>query len=210
MQAVPNAAYHNWYGPTETNVCTAYRVAAIPNAPLPIGQACAGYTLSLIDEDDTLAADAGELVAAGASLMSGYWNDPERTAASLIALPDGRVAYRTRDHVQKLPDGGYAFLGRIDHMIKSKGYRIEPAEIEHVLHQHPAVNEAVVIPVPDANWGSLLKAIIVAEPTPELHRMLKAWCSERLPAYMIPTYWSIQTDLLPRTATGKIDRTRLT
>jgi acyl-CoA synthetase (AMP-forming)/AMP-acid ligase II len=100
-------------------------------------------------------------------------------------------------------------LGRRDGMIKSRGYRIELGEIESVLHQHPEVAEAAAIALPDEENGHVIRAAAVARAGRTLDAGdLRAFCAERLPAYMIPLSIAIRV-ALPRGSTGKVDRPRL-
>src|SRR5205814_6529073 len=148
---VPGARLANLYGPTETNVCTWHPVTTLPedDRPLPIGVPCCGDRAWVLDEALAAVPDGapGELWISGPTVMQGYWADPERTAASLRSLPGtaGERAYRTGDLVRRRPDGELEFLGRRDHQVKTRGYRVELGEIETVLLAHPAVAEAVVI-----------------------------------------------------------------
>jgi acyl-coenzyme A synthetase/AMP-(fatty) acid ligase len=106
-------------------------------------------------------------------------------------------------------DGEYTFLGRRDSQVKSRGYRIELGDIEAALYAHPAVVEAAVIAVPDEEIGSRLRAFVAlrpgAEPGPAA---LRAHCAGLVPRYMVPESVEVRPEL-PRTSTGKTDRTRL-
>src|SRR5690606_28708865 len=140
--------------------------------------------------------------------MTGYWNDPERTARMLRPDPRGHAgtACDTGDRVRIMQGGGYEFLGRRDHMIKTRGYRVELGEIEAALAAHPAVLHAVTVPVPDPELGNRLLAFVVLRhgenPDP---RSLRAACTERLPTYMVPEAIEVRA-ALPQTSTGKADR----
>lgn len=118
-------------------------------------------------------------------------------------------AYRTGDIVRLENDENYSFIGRRDHMVKSRGYRIELGEIEQVLFQHDQVKEAVVIAVPDDEIGSRLKAVVAPNADCEvLVADLQAFCSTRLPRYMVPETFVFLSEL-PKTSTGKTDRQAL-
>ncbi len=215
---LPHVNYHNLYGPTETNVCTYYPVIEMlgeQEQSLPIGKACANNDVFVVNQSGAIAQidEIGELYVAGPSLMRGYWEMPEVTKTVLVADPrysDSNVpkVYRTGDLVKLKADGNYQFLGRQDNLIKSRGYRIDLGEIESVIHKHPAVQEGVVIPIPDQQLGNMIKAIVVLlaeEMTNE--RELEFFCSQYLPKYMIPQFEF--RDVLPKTSTGKIDRSLL-
>lgn len=213
QRLMPHAHYHNLYGATETNVCTAYRVATIPadqTAPVSIGRACAGCELFVLNDQGQpcQVGEVGTLYVGGASLMQGYWGLPAQTDAVLRPHPKvpGTKVYCTGDLVYQAADGNYHFCGRRDAQVKSRGYRIELGEIEVSLHTHPAVAEAVVVARPDAEMGTLLKAIVVVRGGDNVTAAdLTRFCAERLPAYMLPSIIEFRPHL-PVTATGKIDR----
>ena len=217
-RALPEVGLYNLFGPTETNVCTYYEVPPdIPDdttAPIPIGRACEHLETFVLDDDGQEVGEGveGTLWARGGNLMQGYWNDRERTATSLQPDPRGRLglAYCTGDRVKLLASGDYQFLGRRDHMIKTRGYRVELGEIESALTAHPDVLEAVVVPLPDPQLGNRLVASIVPrtgrQPSPG---ELRGFCTERLPLYMVPEQLEVLITF-PRTSTGKADRQALT
>ena len=211
VKALPGARFHNLYGPTETNVVAHHEVLSSgASEPVPIGRPCAGHEFAIVGPDGRLVppGDAGELLVAGPSLMQGYCSSPASTEAAFAAFP-GRPqarAYRTGDRVRCDAQGDYHFLGRLDDMIKTRGYRVEPAEIEAVLLRHPQVEEVAVVPVPDEQLGNRLVAlVVVTEDTAT--GVLTSHCSLYLPTHMIPKEFVARSVALPRTATGKIDRT---
>jgi acyl-coenzyme A synthetase/AMP-(fatty) acid ligase len=103
-------------------------------------------------------------------------------------------------------NGDFAYLGRRDHTIKSGGYRIELGEIEAALHAHPAVREAVAVPVPDDVLGNRIVAVVVADGASA--QELRAHCATLVPRYMVPEDVVFRAEL-PRTPTDKVDRQRL-
>ncbi len=118
----------------------------------------------------------------------------------------------TGDWVTLDEKGNYLFVGRKDHMnhmIKTRGYRVELAEIEAVMVAHPAVDEAVALAIPDEANGNTIRAIVTISNSNSLTSTeLKRHCAEKLPPYMVPEEVEF-CDTLPRTGTGKIDRQRL-
>ncbi len=217
MELVPHATWHNWYGPTETNVCTAYTVAEPPgpaDGDIPIGSAIANVETFVLDDTGNRVArgEQGELHVRGVTVMRGYWGDPERTFKRLGPVPGGLgatdVAYATGDLVIELPSGDYRFLGRKDHQIKSRGYRIELGEIETAIRAHPGVREAVVVAIPDDVVSNRIWTYVVADQGIDKAE-LTAWTGDRVPKYMIPEKWHF-TDELRKTSTGKIDRQAVT
>jgi L-proline---[L-prolyl-carrier protein] ligase len=153
----------------------------------------------------------GVLWAKGGNLMSGYWNDAARTVATLQSDPRGAagVAYCTGDFVKPMPDGNYEFLGRRDHMIKTRGFRVELGEIESALAAHPGVLEAIAVPLPDLAIGNRIVASVVAQSGKVLDStQLRAHCSRLLPTYMVPEQIEVRAEMV-RTSTGKADRQAL-
>jgi len=219
MAELPGARYLNWYGPTETNVCTWYEVppgAGDPISPIPIGRACANMEVFAVTSDGRRVSkpgDEGELYVRGPGLMHGYWGQPDKTRQVLGRNPFQEAydepAYRTGDLVTVDEEGNYVFLGRRDGMVKTRGYRVELGEVEAALYAHPAVREAVVLPVPDEILGNRLRAVISADGSPGLTRQeVLEHCLRRLPGYMVPDVVEF-CEALPRTSTGKVDRTQL-
>lgn len=219
LEVLPRgASCWNLYGPTETNVCTFARVTAAPREgePASIGRACPNCEVFALDEEGATVGPGGEgeLWVAGATVMAGYWNDPARTARSLLPHPraphGGRLAYRTGDRVRVEADGSFRFLGRRDHQVKVRGFRVEPGEIESVLATDAAVAEAVVVALPHAEHGAeLVAAVVLAPGAAADERGLRRACAARVPPYMVPGRFVVRPDF-PRTSSGKIDRVRLT
>lgn len=204
----PQAEFFNLYGPTETNVCTFARIpSVIPEdrvAPYPIGPACSHYEAMVLDDVDGVEVTGtgeGLLYMTGPALFPGYWG---RSTDGLFIHRHGKRWYNTGDVVQDSADG-YVYLGRRDRMVKRRGYRIELAEIERGLYQHPRVREAAVVSVPDPSTGVRIIAFIVAAEgdKPSIIEM-KTFCGQVLLAYMNPDRF-VFLDALPRTSTNKVD-----
>ncbi len=217
MALAPHARYANLYGPTETNVCTWLEVASSPegDVPLSIGRACPFDETLVLDDSlkSVPAGGVGELWVRGASVMQGYWGKPERTALALQSLdiaPGIRDrAYRTGDLVRARPDGNLELLGRRDHQVKTRGYRVELGEIEARLAAHPAVDESVVVAIPDDEITNRLLAVVVTKAGAEVTAdQLKQHCAVTLPRYMVPEALEFRASL-PRTSSGKVDRRAL-
>jgi amino acid adenylation domain-containing protein len=216
MRLVPQAEYANLFGPTETNVCTYHRVTAVPadgDPPVSIGVAIAADEAIVVGDDGRVVTrgEPGELYIRGATVMQGYWGDPERSARTLVAPPGvsgpREPAYRTGDLVREEADGTLTFLGRRDNQIKRRGYRIELGDIEATILQHPDVVECAVSAVPDDAAGSLLVAHVSAKDG-VAPRDITQFCADRIPKYMVPDRVDMLGDL-PKTATAKIDRAGL-
>ena len=219
-ELLPSVELYNLYGPTETNVCTYYKVERERLAgmdKLPIGIACENTEVFAVNDKDeivTEAGESGELYARGPSVTYGYWADPEKTKKMVVPnrfQPHfNENMYRTGDLVTLGEDGNYYFQGRRDSQIKSRGYRIELGEIESALLSHPGVREAAAIAIPDDLIGNRIKAVVAAHEKQELKiAELQQFCAARIPKYMIPEQIEFCREL-PKTSTGKIDRVRLT
>lgn len=221
-EAIPGAAYYNLYGPTETNVCTYYRVRAEDLAPentqpVPIGIACENMEVFVVDSEGQLVTEPGsegELWARGSCVAQGYWGDAEKTARSFVLNPYqphyAEIAYRTGDIVTLDEDGvNWRYIGRRDHMVKSRGYRIELGEIEAVLYGHTSVKEAAAVAIPEDLIGNRIEAFVLpVEGSHVSDKELKLYCGQRLPPYMVPEIVHL-CDELPKTSTGKVNRTLL-
>ena len=219
MEAIPEAVFFNLYGQTEANSSTCYRVDHIPmndSSVLPIGKPFPNFDVFAINEDGKKIVEPGEegeLYVRAASVAMGYFGDFEKTEENFVNNPlspylNERV-YRTGDIVCLDTDRNYVFLGRKDHMIKSRGYRIEIGEIETVLCNHIDVKNAVVIPIPDELIGNRISVIIVPVDHCKIEKedILK-YCSTRLPKYMLPDIIEFR-DTLPMTSSGKVDRKKM-
>ncbi|MEM9292779.1 MAG: amino acid adenylation domain-containing protein [Acidobacteriota bacterium] len=219
----------NLYGPTEATVwatSSALGAASRPvTAAAPLGRALPGYQTLVLDAvgEPVPAGVPGQLHLAGAALARGYRQRPALTAATFRPhgdRGDGERLYRTGDLVRRRPDGTLDFLGRIDHQLKLRGFRIESGEIEVVLEQQPAVRQAVVMLrlAPDAAEDSdprLVAYVVAAQPgnldearRDALESSLRQSLGERLPAYMQPSAW-VFLESLPLTPNGKVDRRAL-
>ena len=208
---LPKPRYLNLYGPTETNVCTYFEIpAAIPMdqaKPFPIGVACSHYRIRVVDEEgqDVERGQTGELIAAGRGVMQGYWNLPDRTANAFLVDSFGERWYKTGDVVVQDDEGNYIYLSRRDRMVKKRGYRVELGEIEAGLYKHPDVKEAGVIAFSNDENGVQIKAFLSFKEGQSPSRIeLKRFCSENLPNYMIPDFFTFM-DSLPKTSTDKLD-----
>lgn len=214
-----NAAFYNIYGQTEANSSLCYPITEIPDDDswrIPVGKPFPNFEVFALNEERQVInrpGDEGELYVSGSTVAYGYWNDRDMSAEKFVPDPRypflDKIVYKTGDLVRIDEDGNYLFSGRKDHMVKSRGYRIELAEIETVLSGHPDVVAAVAIPIPDDLVGNRIFAVIAAASgcsvgTEELVR----YCTPRLPKYMIPETMTFR-DSLPMTSSGKVDRKKL-
>ena len=144
----------------------------------------------------------GELVVRGPNVFAGYWRNEEATAA---AFADGWLL--TGDIAARDDEGDYRIVGRLKELVISGGENVYPAELESVLHEHPAVAEAAVVGVPDERWGEACVAFVVlAEEATEDE--LLVFCRERLAGFKVPREVRF-VDELPRNAMGKVVKSEL-
>ncbi|MCX4657949.1 non-ribosomal peptide synthetase [Streptomyces uncialis] len=205
----------NMYGPTECAVVgTCEEVKPNPAGTLPgIGGPITGAEVYVLGPDlqPVPPGRAGELYLGGAAVGRGYHGLPGLTATRFVVDPRSAVPgtrmYRTGDVVRTRPDGTLDFLGRADDQVEIRGHRIEPAEVERALLQHPRVQEAVVVAQRPASGATRLVAHVAGEPPPTEADLL-ARLARRLPAVMVPDR-VVTHRRLPRTANGKLARAAL-
>jgi amino acid adenylation domain-containing protein len=213
LQAIfPGARIFSMYGLTECKRCTYLPPEDLARKPASVGIAIPNTELWLVDEQDQRLGPGriGQLVIRGATVMRGYWEKPEATAERLRPGPlPGEMVLYTGDYCQLDADGYLYFVGRMDSMLKVRGEKVAPKEIEVALMEIPGVKEAAVIGVPDDLLGEAPKAFVVLEAAARLtERDLKRECQSRLEAIMVPKHFQIVPDL-PRTTSGKITKKEL-
>ncbi|MDX1925153.1 MAG: amino acid adenylation domain-containing protein [Pirellulaceae bacterium] len=205
----------NAYGPTETTVtCTAFIPDDSWDEPqMPIGKPLPGYTAFILDDQlkPVVGNDTGALFIGGPALARGYLDRPDLTERAFlhVTLPgseEPQRIYRTGDLARWLPSGDIEFAGRVDHQMKVGSYRIEPGEIESVIHQNPSVRESLVV-CDEVQGQKYLVAYVVRNGAIESSEIV-AYLRERLPVYMVPTRY-IFIEAMPKTINGKIDRRAL-
>ncbi|HVQ92284.1 MAG TPA: amino acid adenylation domain-containing protein [Mycobacteriales bacterium] len=206
----------NYYGPTECTVdALAHPITAADPRPL-VGRPLGNVQAYILDNrlQPIPVGAPGELYLAGAQVARGYLNRPGLTADRFVPDPYGAPGtrmYRTGDRARWTPDGAIDYLGRADDQVKIRGHRIEPAEIETALLQHPAVAAAAVIArggEPDGSGHLRLIAYCVPAMGRELPADLRGWLAGTLPDYMLPAAF-VRLDTLPLTSAGKLDRRAL-
>ncbi|HEY1266889.1 MAG TPA: amino acid adenylation domain-containing protein [Candidatus Binatia bacterium] len=220
MRRLPHVRFTNLYGPTETTIASSYyTLPACPaeeRSSIPIGTACPGESLMVLDEklEPVPAGEIGSLYIGGAGLSPGYWRDEEKTHGAFVRQPCGddrsERVYKTGDLASLGQDGLVYYVGRSDFQIKSRGYRIELGEIESALHSLPDLQECAVVAV---TLGGFEGARVCCAYVPLAGECagpltLRKELSRLLPSYMLPTHW-LEFDSLPKNANGKIDRRKL-
>ncbi|MEM9174218.1 MAG: amino acid adenylation domain-containing protein [Myxococcota bacterium] len=220
-------ALWNVYGPTETTIWSAalrLEAAHLERDQVPIGGPLDETVLHVLDRAGRPVPIGlpGELCIGGAGVAAGYYRDSERTRERFIenplalaeahALPDAPMLYRTGDRVVRNADGTFRFLGRDDHQVKVRGFRMELGEIETAMTAHPDVDQAVVVVLDERTPRARLAAALRLVPerasgldSATFAKDLRAHLFESLPPYMVPG--AIETvGTLPTTPNGKLDR----
>ena len=208
----PAARIYSMYGLTECKRCTYLPPQDLARKPASVGIAIPNTEMWIVDEDGNRVAPGtiGQLVIRGATVMKGYWEKPEATAKKLKPGPlPGEMVLYTGDHC-KMDDEGYLyFIGRMDDIIKSRGEKVAPKEVENMLMNIAGVKEAAVIGVPDEILGQAVKAFVVLEEGSTLtEKMLQHECQSRLENFMVPKH-IVTLPSLPKTDSGKIKKTGL-
>jgi long-chain acyl-CoA synthetase len=201
--AFPNLKLVQGYGLSESGFLTGLEDHEhTEDKLLSCGRPCPGIDVRVIDEsgNETEVGQPGELVARGANVMRGYWNDPQETKA---AFRNGM--FRTGDVGYQSRDGYFYLLDRIKDMIVTGGENVYTGEVEAVIAEHPAVREAAVFGIPDPQWGELVMASVVLKPGKALSaEELIAHCRRSLANYKIPRRIEFSENELPKSGSGKI------
>jgi acyl-coenzyme A synthetase/AMP-(fatty) acid ligase len=194
-----STTYYNLYGPTETNVCTYYRlpdnIEESKTNPYPIGKTCP-FAQTTISDD-------GELIVSGQTVMLGYLNNSSETEKKLNIHNNLRT-YKTGDRV-RLDDNQLIYVGRRDRMLKRRGFRIELGEIENAYGQHSSIESTAAVVI-SANDEKLVALFYTGEKTPLVD--LSTFGKLMLPDYMLPDRY-IHIEKLPMSNHGKVDYKQL-
>jgi fatty-acyl-CoA synthase len=199
--------YVEGYGLTETIGATHINPADRPK------QQCLGIPIqdveSRVVDPETLhelpPGEIGEIIMRGPQVFLGYWNKPDDTAQVFVEV-DGKRFFRSGDLGRMDEDGYFFIVDRLKRMINASGYKVWPTEVESLMYQHPAVQEACIIGTKDAHRGETVKAVIV--PRAEWRDRVEAqsiidWCREHMAAYKVPRIIEF-VDALPKSGSGKI------
>jgi fatty-acyl-CoA synthase len=207
LQEVFGLRYVEGYGLTETAAPTHINPMHAPRRHC-LGMPWVG-TRALVIDPETLqplpVGEPGEIVVNGPQVFHGYWQQPQATAEAFIEI-DGVRYFRTGDIGRQDEDGFFFMADRLKRMINASGFKVWPAEVEAMLHKHPAIKESCVIATRDPYRGESVKALVVLR---DSHRGqataddLIAWAREHMAAYKYPREVEL-VDELPRTATGKV------
>ena len=210
-----HARLFNAYGPTEISICAT--VWTCPDgsgeiSAVPIGRPVDNARLYVLDRRGQVVprGSVGELHIGGIGVARGYWKRPELTEERFLPDPfsgqPGARMYRSGDMVRYLPDGDLLFVGRDDHQVKLRGFRVELGEVEAQLLTHPDVRAAAVLVREDRPGDRRMVAYVVVEDgIDDLPAVLRSHLATCLPDYMIPIAFVV-CDRLPLTPHGKLDR----
>jgi long-chain acyl-CoA synthetase len=205
----PNALIYKMYGLTECKRVSYLEPELIDARPGSVGKAIPGTEAYILTQSGAPAApgETGMLYVRGPHVMAGYWNRPDLTAHMLRPgrIPGERVLC-TQDLFKMDEDGFLYFVGRTDDIIKARGQKVSPIEVESALHRIPGVREAAVIGVPDALLGEAVRAYVVVDSQAELTaEEIRARSAQFLESHMVPAQ-VILTDSLPKSEHGKVQK----
>jgi len=199
------------YGLTECKRVSYLPPAEIDKRPTSVGIAIPGTTAWVEDDSGRRlpAGEVGQLVVRGPHIMSGYWNDPETTALRIRDEGNGQRTLLTGDQFTTDNDGFLYFVSRSDDIIKTRGERVSPREVEEVLLAFPTIFEAGVIGLPHHLLGQEIVAYVCAIDGASINlRELDEFCRDRLDAYAVPSR-VLTRPTLPKSLNGKVDRRAL-
>lgn len=204
----PEARLYSMYGLTECKRCTYLPPDELDRRPGSVGIAIPGTEAFVLDDDGKRLPPGavGQLHIRGPHVMQGYWRSPEATAERLKPDPEtGGHMLATGDLFRTDEDGFLYFVGRKDDILKTRGEKVAPKEVEAVLHAHADVVEAVVFGVPDPVLGQAIAALVVRRNDGVSERHLIGHCARHLEDFMVPKYIEFRGSL-PKTDTGKVSR----
>ncbi|WGV25119.1 non-ribosomal peptide synthetase [Halotia branconii] len=239
FKRLPNCTLYNFYGPTEADLVTAYTFSHNPDEwPIypPIGKPAVNVQVYLLDRNlqPVPIGVPGEIYVSGDGLARGYLHRPDLTNQKFLPNPFARSRgagehtstalsnrgsrgeipfserlYKTGDLAKYLPDGNIEFLGRIDDLVKVRGFRVELGEVEAVLSRHPQINQAVAKVFGESAREKYLVAYFVPIPGETITvEQLRTFLSDQLPDYMMPSAF-VEMESFPLTPNGKVNRRAL-
>lgn len=208
----PRALVYRMYGLTECKRVSYLEPSRIDEKPQSVGKAIPGTEVFLLDAEGrpTRPGEVGVLHVRGPHVMLGYWKRPEETARMLRegSLPGERIL-STRDYFRMDDEGDLYFIGRSDDIIKTRGEKVSPAEVENALYAIEGVREAAVVGIADELLGQAIRAYVVLNPgAAKAPEKLRALCATKLESFMVPKEF-VFCEELPRTTTGKINHRAL-
>lgn len=211
QQLLPHVKLFSMFGLTECKRVGYLEPEELVRRPGSVGKAMPNCEVAVVDEQGrpVPAGQVGELVIRGANVMQGYWRDPVMTDKTYRSgpYPASRWLY-SGDYFRMDPEGFLYFLGRKDDMIKTRGERVSPKEVENAVCELDNVAEAAVVPVPDEILGQAIKVFVVGRSDDLSEKDVLRHCARRLEPFMVPKYVEL-VSALPRTAHGKVNKREL-
>ena len=208
----PKVRLYSMYGLTECKRVSYLPPEDLEKKPGSVGMPMPNCEVFVVDElgNELPPGKIGELVIRGSNVMRGYWNSPELTESTYReGILPGEKLLHSGDLFKKDSDGYLYFVGRKDDLIKTKGERVSPKEIENILCDHRLIADAAVIGVPDKILGSAIKAFIVSKTQNSLdEKSVLKHCKDNMEIFMVPKYIDFIEEL-PKTPNGKIDKKAL-
>jgi long-chain acyl-CoA synthetase len=202
-ELLPNTQLVQVYGLSETGFLTGLQDGEhTADRLMSCGRPCPGVEVQIVDTAGNPVAtpNAGELVARGANVMVGYWNNQQETAASFY-----NGFFRTGDIAYQDSNGYVYILDRAKDMIVTGGENVYSGEVERAIFNHPAVREVAVFGIPDARWGELVAACVVLKAGTQLTAdELIAYCRQFIANYKVPRQIEFSRADLPKSASGKV------
>ncbi len=212
QELFPHVKIYSMYGLTECKRVSYLPPDELERRPESVGIPIPNEEVYILNKngEEIRPGEVGELVVRGANVMQGYWNAPEETAKTFRrGRYPGEVLLFTGDLFTKDEDGYLYFISRKDDLIKTKGERVSPREIEDVLSEIEGVAEAAVIGVEDELLGQAIKAFVVPVQGSGLNKTsIKKYCMKNLEPFMVPKYIEF-CEQLPKTPAGKVDKRKL-
>jgi acyl-CoA synthetase (AMP-forming)/AMP-acid ligase II len=209
IERFPTMVVSDGFGSSEAGIQGSSRVGAadLPAAGSSVKFAPGSKPLLVLDDDDRPVTPGSGVVGrivTGGRLPLGYYNDPEKTAATFLEI-DGQRWLVTGDLATVEADGSVDLLGRGSTSINTGGEKVHPEEVEGILHAHPAVADVLVVGVPDERWGSAVTAVVqpASGTHPELAELV-AHCKQHLAGYKVPKHL-VLVDRVVRSPAGKAD-----
>lgn len=211
-QLFPSTRLYSMFGLTECKRVSYLPPEQLDVRPTSVGKAMPNVEVYIVDErgQRLLPGEVGELVVRGSNVMKGYWGLPVETAKVLKPGPvPGEMVLHTGDQFRMDEEGYLYWIGRTDDIIKSRGEKVSPKEVENVLYSLEGVAMAAVIGIPDEVLGQAIKAIVTLKEGAGLtaNDVLRH-CRRHLEEFMVPKVVEFR-ETMPRTATGKIDKRQL-
>jgi long-chain acyl-CoA synthetase len=209
---VPHAKIYSMYGLTECKRVSYLPPDQIDIRPTSVGRGMPNEEVYILDDQGKRAGPGvtGELVIRGSNVMKGYWENPAATEKVLTPGPfPGEKVLHSGDLFRADEEGYLYFVGRKDDIIKCRGEKVAPKEVEEVLYSLPGVAHAAVVGIPDETLGQAILAVIVPQPGVQLTaaKVLRH-CSDHLEDFMVPQRVEFR-EQLPMTSTGKIAKLEL-